>query len=157
MLNWIVSIALVSLLTTILIILLPDNNNSQLAKFALSLLVILVVIKPIKKDISLDFNVIDNDYNEVFIQDEFLDYYIEQKVEYIKKNCNIICNEEGAENVIIEVFYDVIEENEFSIKKISLNFKNSVFNKNNEHTIIIENIKNEINKIYNVEIEILAI
>lgn len=155
MLNWIVSIALVSLLITILIILLPDNNNSQIAKFALSLLVILIVIKPIKKDLTIDFNVINNDFNEVFLQEGFLDYYLEQKVEYIKKNCNIICNEEGAENVIIDVFYEVIEENELSIKKISLNFKNSVFNKNNEHTNIIENIKNEINKIYNAKIEIL--
>jgi hypothetical protein len=155
MLNWIVSIALVSLLTTVLIILLPDNNNSQIAKFSLSLLVILIVINPIKNDINLNFNFDNNNYSEVFIQEEFLEYYLEQKIEYIKKNCNIICNEEGVKNVIVDVVYEILESNEISIKKICLNFTNSVFTESEEHTNIIENIKNKLNKIYITEIDAL--
>ncbi len=155
MLNWILSISLVSLLTTILIIMLPENNNSQIAKFALSLLVILIVIKPLKKAVDFDFNITSSASNDVIFQEEFLDYYSQKKVEYIKESCNIICNEKGAKNVFIDIFYNVLDDNEISIKKIMLNFSNAVFNDNYEHINIIENIENELNKTYNTKIEIV--
>ncbi len=154
MTSWIISISTITILTSILTTLLPENEKFGIVKFIFSIVIILVVIKPTITDGEIDFIFEKSSETHIEVQQEFLDYYSNEKLEYIKNDCNIICNEEGILNAEITLKYSDNMNNQ-TLEKIIINLKNSGANNN----IISEKEKNNvINKIkekYNVKVEFI--
>ena len=152
MTSWIISIGVVTIITTLLTTILPEKENLGIVKFVLSLLTILVVVSPLlSKDSTITFSFENVKNTSVNVQKNFLDYYVQKKVEYIENECNIICNEEGITILDVTVEYEN-NNNEFTLKKINIYYKNTDEKMQEEFLVALENAKKRLNSIYTVDI-----
>ena len=155
MINWIISISTITILSSLLITLLPENEKTGIVKFVFSLIVILVVIKPGFNSNDLSQIFANNDTNEVELQEDFLDYYSNKKIEYIKNECNIICIEEGVKDAIVSVGIsdDNLTENNFT--EIKINLLTATFNDNLDKKIVVNKIEKKIKEKFNIRLEMV--
>ncbi len=154
MIAWIISISVSTLITSILITLLPEKESINIVKFVMSLVVILVIITPLtNNEFYLNLNLKNESANCVEIQNNFIDYYSSKKIEYIKNYCNIICNEEGFNQANVILDYEE-EEGVLNVKKIMIYLTTSDNISNEERIKISDRIIKGIKKEYNVDVTV---
>ena len=152
MVDWILSIGTIIIITTLILIILPEGKMGDYVKGMLSILIISVIIKPM-------FTIVDSSYdikevfnqNVIVLQDDFLDFTNDKKVQNMTEKCIKIIEEIGIEDGFINIDYFVGENNQIVIKEIKVDLRNSVIISNKEHIDIIEDIKTVISKYLNVQ------
>ena len=151
--EWILSIVVMVLLTTIITIICPEGKLGKMVKGIFSLIILLVIINPLlnfnKSTINLDFNNLFQQENSS-IQTGFLDYSINKKIEIYKKECIEIIEKIGIEGAIVEIEYSISDKYEFSIYSAKIYLNKSVIKTEKEHIVVIEEIMDSISNYLNI-------
>ena len=158
--SWALSIIVVVFIISIVSLLFPSGKLGKFIKSVFSLLLIFVAMKPIIKLKNGDFN-----YSTILIssetvlQEEYFDFFNNEKILAYKINCNKILNELGISNADIDFTYEIDKENKILFRSVSLNLINAVINSDKEHIVIIESAKQRIKDYLDLsdEFEILVI
>ena len=131
--------------------LIPEGKIGNYVKGMFSILVILVIVKPMFTIVETDYN-FQNIFSEnaIVLQEDFLNFTNDKKIQNIVKNCEEILKELGIENAFVDIDYDVSNYNQINITMIKVNLKNSVIISDKEHMYIIEDIKSIICKYLSV-------
>lgn len=149
--EWILSVGTTIIFASIISIIIPEGKMNSYIKSILSILVILVIIKPMLTTTINDYD-FDKILNQdvVVLQDDFLNYTNDKKIQNIIKKCKIIINEIGIENPVVNIDYFVEENNQITIKEAKINLRNSVIISDKEHIDIIEDVKTVISDYLNI-------
>ena len=151
MIDWILSVGTTIIFASIISIIIPEGKMNSYIKSILSILVILVIIKPMLTTTINDYD-FDKILNQdvVVLQDDFLNYTNDKKIQNIIKKCKTIINEIGIENPVVNIDYFVEENNQITIKEAKINLRNSVIISDKEHIDIIEDVKTVISDYLNI-------
>ena len=125
----------------------PEGKMEKFIKYYFSLIILIVIITPL---INIKNNGINFDYklngNDIILQENYLEYVYELRINTYKKQCEKIAESCGVKNVVFEFEYIIDEKKEFMLNKIYLNFKNAVIISDKEHINIIEDVKQSVAK-----------
>ncbi len=150
--DWIISITAVVLITSIVCLILPPGKMGKYIKSIFSLLTMLVVIKPIVyiKDINFDYQQIIG-ADEIALQDDFLIYVFDKKIEEYEQNCVEIVEKVGIKNANINIEYDIEENQNIKINFVKINLQNSVIISDEQHINIKEEMITDIASYLNIK------
>lgn len=152
--SWIISIACLALLTSILSFLIPKGRLDSSIKFIFSLVMTFVILQPLigLKDFD-NFNNFLNGYGEITLQEDYLNFINESKITNLEKNCINILEKEGIKNGNINIEYSVAANGQVIIDKVIINLANSVFIEENNHKYVIDKSIKSICDYLDVKIE----
>ena len=150
--NWIISLGTIIILSSLITIILPEGKLNKFIKCYLSLIIMIVIIQPITSIKSLNFN-FENVFqeNQIELQYDYLEYVANIRINNYIDNCKKIAKDVGVDGLIVEIMYEIDENNEIIFNNVLLNFKNSVIISDKEHIDIIEEVKTSICKYLDVE------
>lgn len=155
--DWIFNIGATVLLVSIITLILPDGKVGKFIKSIFSILILMIIIKPLVpiKEFNFDYTSIFGN-TEITVQENFVNYTFEEKKKSYQRYCLKIIEDIGVENASVELIYDN-ENMKFEIKNVKINLVNSVIKSDKEHIFIIEEIKEKISSYLNVNSSILVI
>lgn len=150
--NWIISLGTIIILSSLITIILPEGKLNKFIKCYLSLIIMIVIIQPITSIKSLNFS-FENVFqgNQIELQYDYLEYVANIRINNYIDNCKKIAKDVGVDGLIVEIMYEIDENNEIIFNNVLLNFKNSVIISDKEHIDIIEEVKTSICKYLDVE------
>lgn len=134
--EYLLSIAVVSVLTVISQLLLPEGKLKKTSQVIFNFIIILCIINPIisnKLNLDLTFSA---EEREMKIDDSAVYLIREQETLNLEKNCQALLNSEGIEGVKVKIQPSNLTE-VFSIEKVTLNFDNLRISEESEHINII--------------------
>ena len=123
--NWIISLGTIIILSSLITIILPEGKLNKFIKCYLSLIIMIVIIQPITSIKSLNFN-FENVFqeNQIELQYDYLEYVANIRINNHIDNCKKIAKDVGVDGLIVEIMYEIDENNEIILNNILLNFKN---------------------------------
>lgn len=128
--SWLLSIVGIIIIGSLIEIILPNSNLSKYIKSIFAFIVIFVIISPIisliKDDISLDANY-DN-----YINNDFISSLNEDKINFLEKNIEMLCNAYGLKNVEVQIMANQVE-NELILDTVQVFLYDLVIDENIEH------------------------
>lgn len=150
--DWIISVVIAVFMFNVLGMLLPENNLSKYIKKIFSILLIFVVVQPIFdiKKSELNFSEF-NSLDQQTLQEEYLDFITNKKIENYKENCLTILKNHEIKSAEIEIIYNITENHEIIVNYVEINLRNSGINSDKGHIDIIESIKTSISTYLNIE------
>lgn len=133
--SWVLSIASIVILTSLITMILPEGKLNKSIKSIFSLLVVLVIIQPFLS-FSGNHENLDSIFNgnELNLQTEYLDYIESQKITNYQKNCQKILANYGIEGASVDINYTVIDKH-VVIEKVLINLTNNTNSSINKETI----------------------
>lgn len=148
--NWIISVASVVIITAIISMIVPDSKMGKYVKGIFSFFVMLVILQPIfTNNLSqIDFS---TGNNEFFIQENYVDFVIEKRVESYESDCIVIAQKCGIENAKVNVDYSIDQNGQIYINNVNLNLKESVIISDKEHIVILKETKLAIAKYLKID------
>ena len=155
--NWILNVVSIIFIIVIFSIFLPESRVGKYAKSILSVFILIITISPIiKKDFSrIEEEVVFNE--DYLIQEDYLYYINDYKVNLIKEKCNKLLIELDITNAVLDVEYIINDAYNIEIKKVNINLSESVINSVKPHKYIIDEIKNEISKQVGISKELIIV
>ena len=155
---WIVSVSAVVMITAIINLILPEGKMGKFIKGIFSIFVLLTIIKPIIyiKDGGFNYQNIFNQSN-FELQDEFIEYVSQEKINEYENNCQNILEKNGIQNAFVDIFYALDENLMIIIKSTSIDLKNSVIKSDKAHIDIIKAVRKEIASYLNVKEDLVKI
>lgn len=140
--EWALKILISVLILSSISIILPIGKLSSYIKYVFAIILIPIVIEPVLmiKNNNFDFNTVFNE-TEVQVQNDYLDYISEQKINEYNSRLNVLLNNLGILGAKVDLLYDIDENYIIHIKKVCIDLTNSVINSDKEHIDIIETIK----------------
>lgn len=155
--NWILNVVSIIFIIVIFSIFLPESRVGKYAKSILSVFILIITISPIiKKDFSrIEEEVVFNE--DYLIQEDYLYYINDYKVNLIKEKCNKLLIELDITNAVLDVEYNINDAYNVEIKKVNINLSESVINSVKPHKYIIDEIKNEISKQVGISKELIIV
>lgn len=117
--EWVVSLVVIILILTVISIILPDGKMSKFTKGVFSMLITLVMLKPVfnLKNNEIIYTVVDENQS-LEVQNKYLDYIYLQKATNYEQKCAQIALEYGIMVLETRIDYNVGEKYEFIIEKI---------------------------------------
>ena len=156
---WIFTITISAIILTSLSLILPQTGIGNFIKGFFPLIMVLIIIKPI---LNFDFysffneNFDNNSYSEVYMQEDFIEEIINKKITNLEQISCVALQEKGYTNSSVKIFYEVNENGNYNILKITINLKNSVILSDNKH-IDINEIKNIVSSLCLVNFSVVEI
>lgn len=151
--EWIISVISVVFIVTISSFIVPEGKIGNHIKGVFSFLLVFVIIKPIisikNNDLTFQNTPSENVIN-IQVDTNYLEYIYHKKSENLQDDCNKILESLGIKNAIVNLEYDVDENNFFTVEKIIVKLNNAVINCDKEHINIIEEIKDEFSNKFGV-------
>lgn len=140
--EWALKILISVLILSSISIILPTGKLSSYIKYVFAIILIPIVIEPVLmiKNNNFDFNMVFNE-TEVQVQNDYLDYISEQKINEYNSRLNVLLNNLGVLGAKVDLLYNIDENYIIHIKKVCIDLTNSVINSDKEHIDIIETIK----------------
>ena len=153
--SWVLSVGAAIIITTIITIILPEGKLGKTIKFVFSIMVMLIMIKPIvyikNKDFNIDTSLV---YNEINYQNDYLSYISKTKAAKFEQNCNKILENNGINNADVLIEYSEDGQGGLIIECVKIN----LFNVNDDNTqILTKTVINEIKNFLNVDEKIIKI
>ena len=155
MYSWILNVVLVSVTGYLIKILLPDGKNKQSVIFAISLLSIIATISPLTKISKQDFNFDLDYYNEIQVDQTFLQYSENCREKYYLTIANTKLKEYLTINQANFIFDDTVSGN--PLKKIEISLLDIVIKNNNQHINIPLIIKELLSEQFSISKESVII
>lgn len=151
--SWILSIAGVVCLSTIVELILPSGQMNRYIKAIFSFIIIFVIIMPIPKllkmNINLDKNFIEQ---EIPVQEDYLYQLNLNKLMKIKEETEEELQVKGYKNVIVSLNADIFVE-KIEIKSINVDITRLVISDKLSHTSIVD-VRRDIAKIVQNHVDI---
>lgn len=154
--TWVLSIVIVVFSISVISLIFPTGKLGKFIKAIFSFVLIFVVLKPVVGIKNFDYNIEDVfNKNEVVIQNLYLEYINDKKIEVYRNNCIKLMEKSGVYNANIDFEYEIAKYGKFLFKIVSLNLENAVINSDKEHIVIIETLKSEIKRYLNLNEDFL--
>lgn len=151
--NWIFSIVVNAIFSSIISLILPDGKTSKTIKSIISLLLVIVILQPVI-NLSNDEILLGDLYgNEVIIQTSYLDYFNKKTISEKEKYCAELLSKYGIDNSLVDIIFETDDKNTIIIKKIQINLKNSGIYSDKDNIYIIARAKNAIKDFLSVKEE----
>lgn len=134
--EYLLSISVVSVLTVISQLLLPEGKLKKTSQIIFNFMIILCIINPIisnKLNLDLTFS---REELQIKIDDSAVYLIREQEALNLEKNCQALLNSKGIEGVTVKIKPTNSTEG-FSIEKVTLNFDDLRISEESEHINII--------------------
>lgn len=143
--NWIFSVGCMVLITSLLSMIIPEGKLNTSIKSILSLMIILVMVRPIIDVKNLQsFQDVFNQNSSITLQVDFLEYVNKLKMTNLEKECVKIIDKIGVKDAEVIIEYIVDEQGQATIISITINLKNKEFTTQKEHIVVIEEITTNI-------------
>lgn len=156
--EWVLSVFVTVLLSSIVGMIAPEGKIGKLIKCIFSIIILLTVISPFTNLNYANFsNLIDFDNLESNVQINFIYYANSKNAKKIEEKVNSYLEKNGINNAEIKVDFSVSSDYEFKIDNININLKNSVINSDKEHIVVLDNIVSEISSLLNISKECISI
>lgn len=155
--NWILKVVSIIFIIMVFSIFLPESKVGKYAKSIISIFILIITISPIsQKDFlrSEEELVFNEDY---LIQEDYLYYINDYKVNIIKDKCKKLLIELDITNAVLDVEYEINDAYNLEIKKVNINLSESVINSEKPHKYIIDEIKNKISKEVGISKELVIV
>ncbi len=150
--KWILSLVGIVLISTVVFMLLPEGKLAKYIKSFFGLVVILVAVQPIftlkNSELSFDFDISSE---EVFFQENYLDFIAEEKIRVYQENSIKILEQNGFKNTSVNIDYTSDEFGQAEILMVTIDLKNSVFIHDQRHIDIIEDIVKPVSNYLDIE------
>ncbi|MBQ3597055.1 MAG: stage III sporulation protein AF [Clostridia bacterium] len=150
---WLKQIIALVIVVTIISLIFPDKQTGKLVKGIFSIIIVVTFLNPF---LSLNNLFIDYEYdtfNSQVFNDynyDYLDYTFDKKSRLIEKDIeDFILSKYGFVSKAT-VIYDVSDNLQYLIKNIKININFDGFYKDNEHIVVIEEIKSFLSSNYNL-------
>ena len=150
--GWILAIVGIVVLSILVDLILPSTNTSKFIKNIFGYIIIIVILSPVFSFFSQKNFSINDIFSgkNVEIQQDFVASVNRQFLSGVEKSIEQSCSDEGIKFVEVGIESDIFENN-LKIRKINVNLKGVVIDKNSSHTniktaitaIILQNIKVE--------------
>ena len=148
--EWIFSIIVSVLITTIISIICPEGRLGQIIKCIFSIVLVLIVIKPVLNTNKSGF-FIDNDFMiEKEISKDYLIYVYDVKSKSLSIECEDLLSENDIKNSNVTIKYSIDDNYEFNVQIVSVNLSQAVISSSREHIVVIEEIKTILSQKLNV-------
>lgn len=143
--EYILSIASLIILITVLGLILPSGKTGRIIKSVCSVLILISIITPVLKlkNGEIDLETVFYE-KEIKADESYLYKTAQMKVDYLKQNCIKILENTGIFSPEIDIEFNVNDNYGLELKNVKINIKNAVINSQKEHIDIIEEIKNEV-------------
>ena len=151
--DYLISVGAVLILTSCITLILPDGKSSKVIKPIFTILILLVIIKPLTSIKNFDFSFENNLENSFSYQNSYIDYTFQKRIELYKKNSNKIITELGVDGAKIDVLWEIKDDYELVIDKIKIDLSNAVYKENLQHIDITKEIKKSISNYLNISEE----
>lgn len=151
--SWILSIAGIVMLSTIVELILPAGAMNKYIKGIFAFIIMLVILSPIPKLLNQDIDISKFFESETIKVDE--EYIYQINLDKINKLQNDIKNEissYGYKNVEVYITCDILD-NTFMTKFVTIDLTRLVISENAEHTNILK-IKQQITKLVQKHLDI---
>ena len=135
----ILSIICIVIISTIILIILPEGKTNRIIRNISQITIILVILTPITK-VSIDsfINFDDDNLLETFYQDDFVEFVNESKILILKDQCEELLSECGIKGASCDFGFNLDGQNVIKIKFVLVNLSNSVIISQDEHIVVIE-------------------
>lgn len=139
--EWVFSIVFTVLITSVVGLISPEGRLGKLIKGVFSIIILLVVIKPIIKiqDSLAPFDLPSVNIDQE-LQYDFIDFINAERIKKLENDCKDIILNKNFDYVKVQIDYSVIENNQISINFVKIILNNKVINPNNEHIVIKEDL-----------------
>ena len=155
--SWIISIVFSAILTGIFCLILPKGNVSPLIKGIFSVLLLIVVLKPVLTVKDDDFNFESFYGDEISLDKDYLSYFNAKRNDINIRKCKEILNEKGFLNCDISIEFFADEDVGYVIKKVDVKLnKSGIFSKE-ENISIIEEIKHSISLAFGIGVDLINV
>ena len=99
--EWIYSIVISILITTIISIMSPEGRLGQIIKCIFSIILMLIVIMPVINPNTLDLLYLDDKFNiDEQISYDYINHVYDKKVNSLSKNCEILLDDLGIKMLV---------------------------------------------------------
>ena len=144
MYNWILSVFGAVLIVTVIFIVLPEGRLSKFVKPFASITVLLIILSPIVNSDGFYEEISFENYSAIETDVEFLDYITLSKIDNYTANCNKIAEKNGINGSDILIQYNQDETGKIKINSVKVNLKYAVISSENEHIVIMKNLKKDL-------------
>ena len=157
--GWVVSVALMVIISTIITIIIPEGKVSGIIFVVLGVMIISVIIKPIMnlKDESV-FTFNNETLNEVDLIDYgYVDYTFYLRSKVIENESIKLLDDKGYKTKSLEIIYDDSDFRQFIIKKVKVFLDMEVIKFSNEHIDIIDEVKSILASYLSIKKEVIEV
>lgn len=153
--EWVVSVGLVILISTLISLLVPDGRLTSIVGVILSVTVVFTLVKPMENS---DFNFeIPSINTSIEIDYSYAEHSNYLKSNYYSTQCVNLLKNEGVDNAEIVIDYQVDEFRLFKINFVRVFLSKEVINSDGEHIDIIDKVKTIISKNLNIEKDLILV
>ena len=153
--EWVVSVGLVILISTLISLLVPDGRLTSIVGVILSVTVVFTLVKPMENS---DFNFeIPSINTSVEIDYSYAEHSNYLKSNYYSTQCVNLLKNEGVDNAEIVIDYQVDEFRLFKINFVRVFLSKEVINSDGEHIDIIDKVKTLISDNLNIEKDLILV
>lgn len=157
--SWVVGVALMVIISTIITIIIPDGKVSGIIFVVLGVMIISVIIKPIinvKENSALAFT--NTDFNQMDLIDYgYIDYTFYLRSEMLKNESIKLLDSKGYKTKSLEIIYDDSEFRQFIIKKVKVFLDKEVIKSSSEHIDIIDEVKSILSSYLSIKREVIEV
>lgn len=156
--EWVLRICAIGLITSIVLLILPQGKISKFIKGIFAMYIAVSIFSPL---INLDFSSFSFDtYFEnttVNPDEEYLNYFYQNKIDKKADEVEKILSSIGILNADVRINYDISDQHEIIINKIEINLYDAVFNSNEMHKDIIEDARKITSDYFLVEEKVVVV
>lgn len=156
--SWVLSVVSCTIITTIIFFIAPDGKIGKLIKCIFSIIISLIILKPITFVLNNDF-IFDEEHLQLntTIQTDYLNYINEKKIDLLYEQCEQILLKNGIKGAIIDFNLQFDENFQFSINDLKVYLDKAVISSSLQHIHIIDNVKNDISKNMGIHVDKILI
>ena len=151
--EWIISVGAVLLLTSCIMLILPEGKTAKIIKPIFTVVVLLVIIKPLTLLTDFDFSYDDNLDDKFSIQNSYIDYSLEKRIELYEENSIKIISDLGVENADFSLLWGKASDYDLIINKAQIDLSKAVYTEDFEHIDITKEIKKSISNYLNIDLK----
>lgn len=156
--EWILRVCAIGLITSIVLLILPEGKMAKFIKGIFSVLIAVSIISPV---LNIDLAEVDLSWNSSEVVTEtdenYLNFIYDKKIEKNIEDVENILLSLGISGTQVNIAYNVEENYKLNVDKVYINLQNAVINSNKSHIDIIKEAKSIVAKYFSLKEEVIVI
>lgn len=155
---YILSICGAVILSALVTIIMPEGKIGKFINGVLKILCVFIMLVPLVNWVSdLKFEGKgEGNETEVSLDEDYLDYFFGKQAESFSEELEKIVEKEFSIKVLIVTDWECADY-AFSVRKVQINIKDFGMNGNDEHIMIIEQLRTRVSEIANIDKEAVTV
>ena len=151
--QWLYSIFVLVLIITIISIVVPEGKLGKIIKGVFSVILLITVINPLVKIKEVNYDYFIGDNNDFTLQTHYIDYVYNKKIDNLINLSKESLIKIGVDKCEIIIDYVIDEKYQLLINFAQVNLKNAVIYSNEEHIVVVEQVKTIVANVLAIEKE----